>query len=70
MGLFYSYDIIESIGWPYATTGRTINGVWYGMPIDLEENVKKLHKEVFNEENYEPSETVKQISNKIKQIMK
>jgi len=65
----YSYNIVESTGWPYATTGKTINGVWYGMPIDLEENVKRLHTEVFGEEDYQPSETVKQISDKIKKLM-
>ena len=31
----------------------------------LESNVKKLHQEVFGEEDYEVSDTVKEISNKI-----
>ncbi len=35
------------------------------MPITLESNVKKLHQDLFNEEDYEPTETVKNISNKI-----
>jgi hypothetical protein len=60
-----SYDISLGIGWPYNTKGKTINGVWYGPPITLESNVIQLHKELFGDENYLPSETVKRISNDI-----
>ena len=56
--------ITESIGWPYKTKGITLDR-WYGVPITLEENVKRLHQEAFGEENYEPTNTVKEISNKI-----
>ncbi len=59
-----NYKIIESIGWPYETKGITLDR-WYGVPVTLEENVKRLHKEAFGEENYEPSTNVKEISNKI-----
>ena len=38
---------------------------WYGVPITLEKNVTKLHHEMFDENDYQPSETVKTISNKI-----
>lgn len=55
----------ETIGWPYKTQGKTINGVWYGPPITLESNVRQLHKEFFGEENYEPSEKVKSVSQDI-----
>lgn len=60
-----SLEIKESNGWPYGVTGKTINKIWYGIPNNLEESVKKLHKDLFNEEEYEPSETVKKISNTI-----
>ena len=60
-----SYKITDSIGWPYKTQGKTINGVWYGPPITLESNVKKLHEELFEETDYIPSETVKRISDAI-----
>lgn len=60
-----SYKVIQSEGWPANTTGKTINGVWYGVPINLEKNVKILHKELFNDDNYQPSSKVKEISNKI-----
>lgn len=59
-----SYSVGESYGWPYVTKGITLD-LWYGVPVTLEENVKQLHRELFDEENYEPSDTVKRISNKI-----
>lgn len=59
-----SYNISDSIGWPYETRGITLDR-WYGVPITLESNVKQLHLELFDEEDYEPSETVVEISDKI-----
>lgn len=61
-----SYKISGSVGWPYKVKGTTINKIWYGVPVNLEENVRKMHKEMFNEDSYEPSETVKNISESIK----
>ena len=59
-----SYSIGESVGWPYKTKGITLSA-WYGVPVTLESNVKQLHKDLFDEQDYEPSETVKEISNSI-----
>lgn len=58
------YKVTESIGWPYNTKGKTMDR-WYGIPITLESNVKQLHQEAFGDENYEPSDTVKSISQSI-----
>lgn len=60
-----TYKINNNIGWPYNTKGATIGGVWYGPAITLESNVKKLHENIYKQENYEPSATVKQISNEV-----
>ena len=54
----------DSFGWPYQTKGITLDR-WYGVPVTLEENVIRLHKEVFEEDNYVVSDTVKEMSNKI-----
>ena len=59
-----SFKIGDNIGWPYEVKGYT-GAAWYAAPVTLEENVSRLHKELFNEEDYEPSENVKQISNSI-----
>lgn len=59
-----SFKITKSIGWPYETKGITLDR-WYGVPITLESNVTKLHQEIFDEKDYIPSDTVKEISNSI-----
>ncbi len=59
-----SYKITDSIGWPYETKGITLDR-WYGIPVTLENNVKRLHQEAFDETDYIPSDTVKDISNQI-----
>ena len=60
-----SYSIGESIGWPYKVNGKMINKVWYGVPQTLEESVEKLHKDLFDEDDYETTDTVKAISSNI-----
>ena len=59
-----SVKITDSIGWPYETRGITLDR-WYGVPVTLESNVTRLHQEVFAENEYQPSDTVKQISQQI-----
>lgn len=59
-----NYSVSETFGWPYVTEGITTGG-WFGIPITLEKNVSELHKQLFNKENYIPSDTVKQISQDI-----
>jgi LCP family protein required for cell wall assembly len=58
-------NLDESIGFPYATEGATIGGVWYGIPCTLEANVEKFHKEVFGQSDYIASDTVKDMSERI-----
>lgn len=58
-------NISESKGWPEETQGSTIGGVYYGVPVNLEDNVETLHKELFDQEDYTCSETVKDISGQI-----
>ena len=64
-----TYSFQDSIGWPFETKGsQSIPGrgkIWYGIPVTLESNVKRLHQEVLGQEDYEVSETVKTISNSI-----
>ena len=59
-----SYNITDSIGWPYETRGKTIDR-WYGIPVTLESNVEKLHKEIFGQSDYVVSDTIKEINNQI-----
>lgn len=60
-----SFNIGESEGWPYNNKGAMINEISYGIPVTLESNVKQLHQEVFEDEDYEVPQKVKEISDKI-----
>ena len=60
-----SFNVAESIGWPYETKGATINDIWYGVPSTLATNVEKLHKEVFNDDDYILPESINTINKKI-----
>ena len=60
-----SYSIGESIGWPYNVEGKMMGGVWYGVPKTLQESVQKLHEDLFDEKDYQTTETVNSISDKI-----
>lgn len=58
------FDVTASIGWPYEVRGITLDR-WYGVPVNLEKMVSQLHSELFEQESYETSQTVKDISKKI-----
>ena len=59
------YNVSQNAGFPYEVKDATIGGIWYGIPVNLENDVSKLHYNLFGTENYVPSETVKNISTKI-----
>lgn len=58
------YDVTVSIGWPYENSFYN-DGVSYVVANTLESNVKRLHKEVFNEIDYGVSSKVKKYSEEI-----
>ena len=64
------YTIVASDGFPFeeyratGTVGRKGSCV---IPVDLEANVAKLHKFLFDVDNYQPSDSVKEYSAKIHQ---
>lgn len=59
-----SFNITESIGWPYETRGITLDR-WYGVPVTLESNVEKLHQEEFEDPDYTVPESIQEISDEI-----
>lgn len=59
-----SFNITDSLGWPYETKGIKLDR-WYGVPITLESNVEKLHREVFGQADYTVNSTIKNISDQI-----
>lgn len=65
-----SINITNNFGFPYHKKGQMINKVYYSVPTSLEDDVKELHKQLFNEDNYTPSKTVKSIDKKIDKKVK
>lgn len=57
-----SYEIEDTTGWPFEVADYQPNGVWYGVPKNLEKQVINLHEYLFDEEEYQVSNTVKSIS--------
>ena len=64
-----SYDIVDTTGFPFEFKGGShpthSKKGWVVMPDNLTLSVKQLHKYLFEDEDYEPSETVKGISAKL-----
>jgi len=59
------YKLNGSIGLPYEYKGGMFHGGWYAVPKTLERNVVQLHQDAFGEADYQASETVLDISNRI-----
>ncbi len=61
----FNYKMSDTnVGWPYTIAGWT-GEAWYGVPCTLESNVVKLHQEVYNDPEYEASDEVKDMSERI-----
>lgn len=62
-----AYNIVETAGFPYELKTDSIGSAGSCViPVNMEENVKQLHANLFGTENYTPSDKVKTISDKIK----
>lgn len=53
----------KSSGFPYYFTGATLQGASSILPVNWEKNVKKFHKRVFGQEDYECPSSVIEIGN-------
>lgn len=60
-----SYEVEETVGWPYEVADYEPQDIWYGVPRNLEKQVVKLHEYLFEKEDYQVSSTVKNISDKM-----
>ena len=62
----FDYELVDSVGFPMAYT--PVDHESKGsilVPANLNANVSALHKYLFNTDNYEPTQTVQNISNQI-----
>ena len=56
---FPKYRITSSFGWPFKYDGWYSGFGWYDVPITLKSNVIKLHKRLFGQEHYKPTQRVR-----------
>ncbi len=56
-----SYNMTDSVGFPYDVSDYN-SGAYYGVPVTLEANVRRLHEEFFAQEGYAPTQDVLDIS--------
>ena len=62
-----SYNIVGTSGFPFDVVTDSVGSAGSCVvPVDMEKNVSQLHKYLYDAENYQPSETVVKISDKIK----
>lgn len=70
MKSFFSFDIVDQVGFPFDKDSHSYGKVSYVFPINLQENVKKLHLFLFDNEDYIPSSQVQEFSDYIEDIRK
>ena len=62
-----SYNIVGTSGFPFDVVTDSVGSAGSCVvPVDMENNVKQLHTYLFDATDYQPSETVVKISDKIK----
>ena len=62
-----SYNIVGTSGFPFDVTTDSVGSAGSCVvPVDMEKNVTQLHNYLFEATDYQPSETVVKISDKIK----
>lgn len=61
--IIMDFELAGSQGFPSSLTTGTIGGASYVIPLGVSANVKELHKFLFDEDDYEPTEAVNSVSN-------
>ena len=61
----FRYDIIDQQGFPWDQKEMKYNGTYYGFPTTLEENAVRAHEYLFGTSNYQVSDELGRINQKI-----
>lgn len=59
-------SITDSQAYPFKSEDERYNGIYYGFPITAKSNVIKAHEYLFGTKNYEPTDELQKISDKVK----
>lgn len=64
----FMYDIQDSQAYPFDSFDERYDGIWYGFPTTVKSNVIKAHKYLYGTKDYEPTDELLAISEKVKDI--
>ncbi len=64
----FSYDIVDNTGFPFEKDAHNYKKVSYVFPINLQENVARLHEFLYDKTGYTPSSTVMDYSSYVEGI--
>lgn len=64
----FAYEIADQTGFPFEKDAHNYQRLSYVFPIDLKENVIRLHRFLFGKEDYSPSQKVQEYSDHIEEI--
>ncbi len=67
IGLFL-YDVKDSQAYPFDSFDERYNGIYYGFPTTVESNTIKAHEYLFGTEDYDPTDELKRISEKVEAV--
>ncbi len=62
------YDIADSQAYPFKSFDEKYNGIYYGFPVTTYSNTIEAHKYLFGTKDYEPTQELCLISEKVKNI--
>lgn len=62
------YELVASEAYPFKSDDERYNGIYYGFPLTTYDNVITAHKYLFGTDNYEPSEELMAISERVNQV--
>ena len=64
----FSYNIVDNTGFPFEKDAHTYKKVSYVFPINLQDNVIRMHEFLFGNDGYTPSPTVQEYSSYVEGI--
>lgn len=62
------YSIVDSQAYPFDSVDEKYHGIYYGFPLSVKSNVIKAHAYLYGTEDYEPTEELGRISDKVEVV--
>lgn len=62
------YSIVDSQAYPFDSVDEKYHGIYYGFPLSVQSNVIKAHSYLYGTEEYEPTDELIRISDKVEAV--